>query len=54
MKKKKLIITEHFQGKLVYSNTGMRHIDEEEIYYLEKGDKVYVEYKDKRMYGRKK
>lgn len=49
MKKKKmeLIVEEQFGGTIVYSNRGMRHKDEEETYYLEKGDKVYIQRKER-------
>jgi hypothetical protein len=43
--KKELIIEEHFGGQLRYANKGMRHEEEEETFYLKKGDKVYIERK---------
>ena len=42
MVKRETIIEEKFGGKLVYSNKGMRHQDEEESFILEKGDKVII------------
>jgi len=41
--RKELIIEEHFGGKIEYSCVGMRHADEIETYYLEKGDKVFIQ-----------
>jgi len=48
MKKKQLIIDESNSGRIVYSNVDMRHQAEEEIFYLKKGDKVYIERADRR------
>ena len=42
-RKKSLVIESRFEGQIVYSNSGMRHSEEEETYYLKKGDKVYIE-----------
>ena len=43
MKKRlELLIEEKFGGQITYSCKGMRHRDEEETYYLEKGDKLYI------------
>ena len=49
---KELIITEHFGGQIRHSNIGMRSEDEVETYYLEKGDKIYIERKKKTKKGR--
>ena len=43
--KKELIIEEHFGGQFIYSNRGMRHQEEEETFYLKKGDRVYIKRK---------
>lgn len=43
MKNLKLIIEEKYSGRIGYSCLGIRHRDEEETFYLEKGDKVYIE-----------
>ena len=43
-----LIIEEKFGGQFTYGNMGMRHSEEEETFYLDKGDKVYIERKKKR------
>jgi len=40
--KKELVIDEYFGGQIVYGCMGMRHKEEEEVYYLDKGDKVYI------------
>lgn len=49
--KRELVIEEHFGGQFTYSNSGMRHEEEELTYYLEKGDKVYIERKKKKFTG---
>ena len=51
--KRELIIEERFGGSLTYANRGMRHRDEEEIFYLEKDDKVYIIRKQKAKKGGK-
>ena len=43
MGNKEVIVEEYFDGKLRYSNSGMRHEDEVETFYLKKGDRVIIE-----------
>lgn len=38
-----LIIEEEWGGAITYRCKGMRHADEEETFFLKKGDKVYIE-----------
>ena len=45
--KRELVIEEHFGGQFTYGNSGMRHQEEEETHYLNKGDKVYIYRLDK-------
>jgi len=40
---KEIIIEEHFGGKIEYSCMGMRSDEEIETFYLEKGDKVFIQ-----------
>jgi len=40
--KQEIIIEESFRGQIEYSNNGMRHSDEIEKFFLEKGDKVII------------
>ena len=39
---KETIIEECFGGQLRYANKGMLHGEEEEIFFLNKGDKVII------------
>ena len=37
-----MVVDGKFSGSLNYGNSGMRHADEEETFYLDKGDTVYI------------
>ena len=46
-RKLELVIEERFGGQFTYGNIGMRHQEEEETFYLKKGDRVYIERRKK-------
>ena len=47
-KHEEVIVDGLFKGQLEYSNSGMRHNDELELSFLEKGDKVIIVRKKKK------